>query len=68
MMLYCANFSHMKKADVVAYYGSNNKTSKNIGLTRQAVDFWGEIIPITWAVKLDKLTDGELKFEKELYQ
>ena len=63
-----AKVSDMKKSDVVAYYGSNNKTSKNIGLTRQAVDFWGDIIPVTWALKLDKLTNGELKFEKELYQ
>jgi hypothetical protein len=58
----------MKKKDVIARYGSNNKTSKVIGLTRQAVDAWGEIIPVDWALKFDKMTNGELKFEKEMYQ
>ena len=58
----------MKKSDVVRYYGSQNKASKNIGISRQAVGKWPDIIPVQWALALDKMTDGQLKFDKRLYQ
>ena len=58
----------MKKQKVIEYFGSANKASKNIGLTRQAVCQWHEVIPVEWALRLDKMTDGALPFHKEEYQ
>jgi len=58
----------MKKQDVVDYFGSQNKTSKFIGISRQAVGKWPEKIPVDWALYFDKVTNGELQFHKEAYQ
>ncbi len=58
----------MRKADVTKYFGSENKTSKFIGLSRQAVNRWPDPIHVKWALRLEKMTHGDLKFEKELYQ
>jgi len=58
----------MEKKSVIARFGSNNKTSKFMGISRQAVDRWDDIIPVMAALRLDKMTNGELKFDKELYQ
>ena len=58
----------MKRETVFNYYGSQRKTSKNIGLTRQAVNQWPDPIPLKWALQLDYLTNGALAFDKTLYQ
>lgn len=58
----------MQKKDVVDYFGSQNKTSKFIGISRQAVGKWPEQISVDWALYFDKVTNGELEFHKEAYQ
>ncbi len=58
----------MLKKDVVKYYGSDNKTGKALGISHQAVGAWRKVIPYKRALKIESLTNGELKFEKELYQ
>ena len=50
----------MLKADVLAYYGSKVKVAKVLGITRQAIQSWGDTVPFKHAVKLEELTGGHL--------
>ena len=58
----------MRKADVVAYYGTQERVAAALGLTRQAIVAWGPVIPQGQAYKLQALTKGQLKVIPELYQ
>ena len=58
----------MLKKDVVKYYGSDNKTGKALGISHQAVGAWHKVIPYRRALKIESLTDGELAFDKTMYQ
>jgi transcriptional repressor of cell division inhibition gene dicB len=51
----------MLKADVVRHFGTQEKVAKRLGIQRQAVQAWGEIIPDGRAWELQFLTDGVLQ-------
>ncbi len=51
----------MQKKDVIAYFGSIAATARAIGLTHAAVSKWGETIPERRALRLEKMTGGQLK-------
>ena len=53
----------MKKVDAVAYFGNESKLARALGITKGAVNQWGEIIPELRAVKLDTITKRKLKYE-----
>ncbi len=58
----------MKKADVIKYFGSQQKVADFIGKTRASVGMWSDPIPLKWAVYLDATTSGALEFDKTQYQ
>ncbi len=58
----------MEKKKVLDYYGNARKVSQLAGLTRQAVYQWPDPIPMKWALRLERMTNGELKFDKEMYR
>lgn len=60
----------MKKADAVKHYGNQNRLAKALGITRQAVDDWSDLVPIKQAIKLADLTKRKknpLRFDPRAY-
>jgi len=61
----------MYKEDVIDWFeGSQTKVAKAVGVTRQAVGIWHEIIPEKHALLLDLITRNEkhpLIYVPELY-
>jgi len=61
----------MYKEHVVDYFGSQANVAKMLGLTRQALQLWEDIIPEKHALKLERLTKDEkypLIYVPELYE
>lgn len=57
----------MIKATVTSYFPSNVAIAKVLGISPQAVGQWGEIIPERVALKLERITNGDLKYDPSLY-
>jgi hypothetical protein len=57
----------MKKETVISYFKSGVNTAKVLNISKASVSGWGEIIPEKQALKLEKITNGELKYEPSLY-
>ena len=51
----------MKKKDVIAYFGNQEKTAKELDITQASVSRWGETIPLLRAFELERITNGALK-------
>lgn len=58
----------MYKQKVIEYFGSTIKTGNALGITHSAVCYWKEIIPELAAIKLEKITQGALKYDENLYK
>ncbi|HAS8353580.1 TPA: hypothetical protein I7721_21105 [Vibrio vulnificus] len=57
----------MYKSSVVDFYVSQRKVACALGVSDQAVSQWGEIIPERVALKLERITNGALKYDPSLY-
>jgi hypothetical protein len=57
----------MNKTTVVNYFSSQRKIALALGVSEQAVSLWGDVIPERAALKLERLTGGELKYDASLY-
>ena len=57
----------MKKADVIAYFSNQAKIAAVLGVARASVSQWGEVIPEKQALRLERITDGALKYDPSLY-
>ncbi|MDE9536943.1 Cro/Cl family transcriptional regulator [Xenorhabdus bovienii] len=58
----------MKKNEVLKYFNTVNSIAKAIGITSSAVSQWREIIPERAALRIEKITDGALKYSAEMYK
>ena len=66
--LVCLTTEAMYKSDVLSHFNDNQaEAARALGITRQAVDFWGDIVPETSAYKLQVITRGALKVNPALY-
>jgi len=57
----------MKKAVVVAYFGNGARVAKALGIKRQAVDQWPDVVPEGRAYKIQVITRGALTVNPEDY-
>lgn len=57
----------MNKSIVVEFYGTQRAIAVALDISDQAVSNWPEIIPEGAALKLEKLTNGALKYDASLY-
>ena len=57
----------MKKVDVINFFSGVCNVAKTLGITHPSVSEWGEVIPEGAALKLEKLTNGELKNDASFY-
>ncbi|MCU7879453.1 MAG: Cro/Cl family transcriptional regulator [Candidatus Thiodiazotropha sp. (ex Lucinoma aequizonata)] len=58
----------MYKKTVFKYFKTNKNIAEILGITHAAVCSWGPVIPQLRAVLLERLTDGELEYNPELYK
>lgn len=54
----------MRTADAVKHFGSAVKLAEALGITRQAVSFWGKDVPKLRAYQLQLLTGGVLRADE----
>jgi len=57
----------MRKTDVVNHFGFQTKIAKALLISDASVSEWGEIIPEKQAMRLERITEGELKYDPSLY-
>ena len=51
----------MKKADVIAHFGSQEKTALALGVKQSSVSRWENEIPALRAFEIERITNGALK-------
>lgn len=58
---------YMHKETVISHFGGVVNTAVALGIKHPAVSRWGRLIPEKQAMKIERLTDGKLKYQPELY-
>lgn len=58
----------MYKSDAIKYFGNLTKLALAAGVSLPSASAWGDVIPERRAAKLEKLTDGALKYDPALYE
>lgn len=57
----------MKTSDAVGYYGTTTALAESLDITPSAISQWNGTVPEWAAARLEKLTDGKLKYDHEFY-
>jgi len=57
----------MNKKDVIKHFGRAKEVCAALGLSSGSVSQWGAIIPEKQALRIEKLTNGDLKYDPSLY-
>ena len=57
----------MKTKHAIEHWGNRKRVAEALGLTRQAVYAWGEIVPLEAALALEVRSEGQLKVNPKLY-
>jgi hypothetical protein len=58
----------MYKEDAIRHYKSKMALARELGITRQAIQGWGKLVPLQKAWNLEDLTKGKLKVKLHLYR
>ncbi len=58
----------MLKDDAINFFGSKTKLAEAAGVSQASVSRWGHVIPERRAARLERLTNGELKYDPALYE
>ena len=58
----------MNKKSVISYFSSVTEAAKALSISQAAVSKWGKIIPEKQAMRLERITDGKLKYNSALYE
>ncbi|AUK49140.1 Cro/CI family transcriptional regulator [Pasteurella multocida] len=58
----------MLKTDVINYFGKLENVAKALSISVSAISQWNEVIPEKNAYKLQDITKGKLKVNRDLYQ
>jgi hypothetical protein len=58
----------MLKQTVVEHFGGNqSEVARTLNLSRAAISCWPDRIPEIHAMKLERITEGDLKYDASLY-
>lgn len=58
----------MLKADVISHFeGSPIAVARALGITRSAVNQWRDLVPLKMALRLQAITEGELRVDMGSY-
>lgn len=66
--LICAIVAAMRTKDVLQHFQTSHAAAKAIGITRQAIEQWGEAVPEGTAYKIQVITGGLLQVDQTMYQ
>ncbi|EHD22098.1 MULTISPECIES: Cro/CI family transcriptional regulator [Brenneria] len=58
----------MLKIEAVNFFGSKTKLAEAAGVSQASVSRWGDVIPERRAARLERITNGALKYDPALYQ
>ncbi|WP_394178434.1 Cro/CI family transcriptional regulator [Marinomonas posidonica] len=62
----------MLKNKVLAFFKEQKQNqsciAQQLGVSRAAVSAWAEVIPQVQAMRLEKITNGALKYDPSLYE
>jgi hypothetical protein len=64
----------MRKADVIEHFGGTQQktadalTALGFPITQRGVSAWPDPVPEKWAVTVERLTNGRLRFDLEQYK
>ncbi|WP_273874652.1 Cro/CI family transcriptional regulator [Serratia marcescens] len=58
----------MYKSEAIKYFGNLTKLAQAAGVKLPSASAWGELIPEKRAARLERLTEGALKYDPALYQ
>jgi hypothetical protein len=58
----------MLKEDALRVYKTKMGLARVLGISRQAIQGWGEKVPLPKALVLQELSKGKLKVKLELYR
>jgi hypothetical protein len=58
----------MLKSQVIEHFGSGVAVARALGIGKQAVSAWGELVPPLRAAQLAQITKNKLRFDLEDYQ
>jgi transcriptional repressor of cell division inhibition gene dicB len=57
----------MRKADAIKHYTTEQGVANALGITRQAVSKWPDVIPPQRAIELEMISKGALRVMPKLY-
>jgi len=57
----------MYKQKVLDHYGTQLNVATVLSIKQASVSKWGDVIPEKQALRIEKLTDGALKYDPVLY-
>ena len=57
----------MKKSIAIKHFGGVVKLASALSVSHSSVSQWGDVIPEKQALKLEKITNGKLKYDPSLY-
>ena len=57
----------MKTSIVIKHFESQVAIARALGISRQAVSKWGEVVPWAAALEIQHITGGVLKRDERLY-
>lgn len=60
-------FGTMFTSDAMKVFGSAAEIATVLGISRQAVSQWADLVPPLSAARLAKASDGKLEFDPDLY-
>jgi DNA-binding transcriptional regulator YdaS (Cro superfamily) len=58
----------MKTIDMVTRYGSQAELARALGVSRAAVNAWGEDVPPLRQLQLQAITNGEIQPDADVYE
>jgi hypothetical protein len=58
----------MQKETVIKHFGSAARVARALGVSRQAVHKWPDLIPELSALRLDRITEGKLRYDEDEYR
>tara|TARA_B100000929_G_scaffold278127_1_gene254105 strand:- start:383 stop:595 length:213 start_codon:yes stop_codon:yes gene_type:complete len=51
----------MQTRKAIEHFGSTRKLAEALGITPQAINQWGNVVPMLRQYELERVTDGKLK-------
>ncbi|CDG86545.1 Cro/Cl family transcriptional regulator [Xenorhabdus bovienii] len=58
----------MLKKSALDYFGGVTATAKVLGISKSTVSTWRTVVPWKYALLIEKLTDGKLKYTPSNYE